>query len=696
MTSILQRLSIGAQLFVLVISLALPMAVVTWLLVGVINQNIQFAEQERLGNQLQAKVMEALHHVQKLELALRHNGSLPSAVKQADQAVSLLLKALPEYRDALQFTTNGLNTRNRGHLAPETLQRDWQELREALASSPTAHLSDLRSFSDKLYGVITHLGDTSNLILNPDLDSYYLMDGSLLAIPQVMKQQRSLSDQLALLRHQDTAAHRQDILFTLYTLRQTDLPRVRGSLETAINEDANFYGALPELEAHLLPILQQTETDMQRYIAALESRLARETLTLSARDTESLSGSMDRALALWQQVSLELEHALVARIHAYEQERQIKLLTAVFCLLVGVVLFAFIARYIRSAIVQTSQRMQRLADGDKESPIPGEDASNEFGRIAAVLRYFRDVLEHNESMQKEQLKEQEMKLKKQEKAAELVTDFNAQIKTIISHVHNASQELQHDAQSMESTANVTERQSSSVTDLSGSASQNVQAVAAAVEEMSASIHEISSKVNLATEAVDKAVADARTADTVSQQLSSVTQSIGVIVTTIQDIANQINLLALNATIEAARAGEYGKGFAVVASEVKSLAQETTRATEDIASQIEQIKGIAAQVVQVMGAIQHTIGKVNELSGSMAAAIEEQSSVTNDISRNMQYAASSVQDIHRNMQEVQQASVQSREKSNHVGTAAGHLLQQAEALGQQVSGFLTELDATLKS
>ncbi|NET71264.1 MAG: PAS domain S-box protein, partial [Sphaerospermopsis sp. SIO1G2] len=173
---------------------------------------------------------------------------------------------------------------------------------------------------------------------------------------------------------------------------------------------------------------------------------------------------------------------------------------------------------------------------------------------------------------------------------------------------------------------------------------SMQGVAAAVEQLSASIQEISRNMVQSKEAVDDIAGKTKTASTSSAQLENTSNDMGGIVEIIRDIAEQVNLLALNATIEAARAGESGKGFAVVASEVKSLAVQTTSATDDIAKEIHSMVTISKEVATSVDAINSTIISVIEYVTAVASAIEEQSAVTGDISSNIQSVSKNVYEL----------------------------------------------------
>jgi methyl-accepting chemotaxis protein len=190
---------------------------------------------------------------------------------------------------------------------------------------------------------------------------------------------------------------------------------------------------------------------------------------------------------------------------------------------------------------------------------------------------------------------------------------------------------------------------------STAASSNVQAVASGSEELAASVAEISRQVTHALGISEEAVAQASQTSAIMSGLADAAGKIGQVVELINTIAGQTNLLALNATIEAARAGEAGRGFAVVASEVKQLASQTAKATDEIGAQINLVQGSTRKAVDAIQSVSATIVKINEISASIASAVEEQSSVTKDMSDNMNSAAAVVEAITRNMSEIAAAT-----------------------------------------
>jgi len=269
-----------------------------------------------------------------------------------------------------------------------------------------------------------------------------------------------------------------------------------------------------------------------------------------------------------------------------------------------------------------------------------------------------------------------------------ISDFDVAVNEIIKSVASASTELQASAQAMSVTAEQASAKTTTVAAASEEASTNVQTVASASEQLSSSITEIGRQASLSTKIAGQAVQEAHRTDSKVQGLAEAAQKIGDVVTLINDIAAQTNLLALNATIEAARAGEAGKGFAVVASEVKSLANQTAKATEEIADQIKTMQAATQESVDAIKSIEKTITEMNQIATSIAAAVDEQDAATNEIARNVQEAARGTQDVSSNIVAVAEAAAETGSAAAEISGSSDILARQAETLRQQVDTFLS--------
>ncbi len=355
-------------------------------------------------------------------------------------------------------------------------------------------------------------------------------------------------------------------------------------------------------------------------------------------------------------------------------------------LLSCLVLF-LVTRAQMAAIKRLSVSMERVTNRDYGGDIAEAARGDEIGAMAKALRGFRDSLVHAEELDQQQ--QQQAAERERHRAAmdEATGKFASVIGSVVGQVSSASTQLRGSAEGLAGTAELTLSKSTSVVEASTNASANVATVASATEELSASIGEISRLVADATGVADRAVGEANDANHMVQGLADAATRIGQVVSMITDIASQTNLLALNATIEAARAGDAGKGFAVVANEVKTLANQTAQATEDIQTQVAAIQSETGHAVDAITAIGKTIDTISSITSSVASAVTEQSAATNEIARSVQLASAGTQEVADNIADVTEAARQT-------GTSAAELLASAEALSDQSSALDREVGTFL--
>jgi methyl-accepting chemotaxis protein len=352
-----------------------------------------------------------------------------------------------------------------------------------------------------------------------------------------------------------------------------------------------------------------------------------------------------------------------------------------------------IGRSISKSLASMVFAMTKLAGGNVKIAIPGIGRRDEIGEMANAVEVFKRNMIEADRLRAEQF-EAEQRQAEQRKAdmRELANSFEGAVGEIVDTVSSAATELEASANTLTVAAERSQRLATSVAAASEEASTNVQSVASASEELTSSVNEISRQVQESSRVADEAVDQARITNDRISELSKAASRIGDVVELINTIAGQTNLLALNATIEAARAGEAGRGFAVVASEVKALAEQTAKATGEIGQQISSIQAATQDSVGAIKQIGDTIGRMSEISSTIASAVEEQGAATQEISRNIQRAAQGTQQVSSNITDVQHGAAETGSASSQVHSAAKSLSSDSNRLKLEVSRFLNSIRA----
>jgi methyl-accepting chemotaxis protein len=400
---------------------------------------------------------------------------------------------------------------------------------------------------------------------------------------------------------------------------------------------------------------------------------------------DSLVGIKDAA------VEVTSAHA-TARSMAAAVEFVLAVLLTLLGIGASVASFWVVSRRVVGPLTLMTTAMQRLAGGDKAIDVPASDRGDEVGAMARSVEVFRNNAIKADALAAEREAEEEKKEKRRQFLDELTRGFDRTASGVLREVARSVEEMRATATKMSTIAAENTGKATAVAAAAEETAANVNTVAAATEQLSASVTEISRQVTTSAGIAANAVQEAEGTNEEIQRLAVMSQRIGDIVKLINDIAAQTNLLALNATIEAARAGEAGKGFAVVAAEVKSLANQTSKATEEIGAQVAGIQNATKKSVVAIGAIGRTIGDINEITTTIASAVNEQGAATQEIARSVQQAAAGTQDVSSNVSGVTEGAAATRSAAVEVEAAAGDLSDQAQRLREQVDAFLTQVRA----
>jgi|GEM_PF-1810992 len=361
-----------------------------------------------------------------------------------------------------------------------------------------------------------------------------------------------------------------------------------------------------------------------------------------------------------------------------------RLLIALIGLIFG--MYAYLRNNFRPLRLLT-EVLDALMKGDLKVDVPESKHQDEIGAITDAVQVFKENMVQMDALAQREKKEQALRERIAARRDELTKEFECSVSDVLGTVTKSVDGLHESSTEMSAMAEDAKKRTSVVAGASQSTTTNVQTVAAAAEELSTAITEISSQMTHTNEVSVRAQQEADTTNKTIQDPAVVAEKIGSVIALINDIAEQTNLLALNATIEAARAGDAGKGFAVVASEVKNLANQTTKATEEISTQVAGVQEATTGAVQSIEKITATITEINNTTSGVAAAVEQQGAATSEIARNIEETAQSTDQISSNIGEVSDVANRTETLATGVLDNSGQVAQQSEILQKTIRDFL---------
>ena len=415
MVRLLERLSISRRLTLISLAYTLPIAVLLYFVVGGINDDIRFSELEKLGNAYQRPLAQLLQHLPQHHLAARRvlggdasgNEPLNRSQTEVDQAFVALQGVNDQYAEDLQFTDTGLADRGRPQIAVEAVQREWGALKQRAAAAASENLH--AGLLERIMLMIKHAGEASNLILDPDLDSYYLMDATLLALPETQRRYAEALDLFSTLARQPTLSPEDRVKLAVIAAQFTaDLGRIGGDVDTVKVEDQKFHGLYDALQAGLPSAYQRYATAVQPMLQTLagfqEAAAGRDDAAALRSLAVQTEAARDASFAMWHDSVDWLDGLLDRRLASHRALRNWALTLAALAWLASAILVMLITRSISRplrevvgtldtasdevalAVEEISRSSESLALSTQEQAASLEQAASSLGAIADMTR----------------------------------------------------------------------------------------------------------------------------------------------------------------------------------------------------------------------------------------------------------------------------------------------------------------------
>jgi methyl-accepting chemotaxis protein len=639
---ILNKLNISTKILINIMVFSIPITVMFVIIITGIYSSINFAKYELMGNMFQSPVESIFENL------LKHRDTIffysdkdkKEYENKIENAFSELSKMSNKIGTDLQFTTENLEKRNLQNLSIKNMKEKWEEIKILNITNDDLFLKYDNLLKD-LKDTISYIGDKSNLILDPDLDSYYLMDSTLLALPQTQNNLSELAKSIfsiSILNQQK----KKELIILTSMLKESCVQRVLASTKTSFNEDANFYGLSPTLSKNLTPVLIEFEKNNFELIESLNGLIDSEGNDINKNYFyQKIELARDQSFILWHKSKIELDVLLNKRIIFYQENLRRSIIYVLIALIIAVTWALFSNLSIIGSMKNIQDSIKKiLSEKDFSLRIETSKFSigiyTEIGKLSNEINNFKDELNNNivtiknfteghgkaaglientgTSIVINNKKLSEMT----EEIIAITEEFRATLENINLRVSNENKSIEDNQDSI---INL----NSGINKIITSANDSIDIIKSIQEFGNIGIIKLETSVNNTI----KLNEEIKIINNLIKSIKNDSERIDSMLKVISDISYKTNLLAINAAIESSHAGVAGKGFAVVASEVRSLSESTAKSTKEISYIINTIKSSINESVLKVGIVKEESEKNKILAEESMTSI---SGIINNISK----------------------------------------------------------------
>ncbi|NOS69828.1 MAG: HAMP domain-containing protein [Verrucomicrobia bacterium] len=738
----LKKIKVSYKIVLMICAVALPLVAATiFATIKGFNKDINFALQEKKGNAFQrplAALLDAIPQHQWLAQAAQANPAartfLAEKEEEIDRIFTELGSANSKYGKDLQFTEQGLAKRKRQGKDPASVEAAWQKLKQSQATLSAGDLAEQhKQLVADVRTMITHAGDTSSLVLDPDLDSCYLMDATLVALPQTQDRLGVIAGFGAnVLRQQRDKITAQDIsqlIVHAALLKEADVDRLNADVDAALNEDAGSYGISESLQKNLSEPVKAYNTACQEFGALATAAAADPASVTSQAFLDAGQKARAAAFALWKSAVAELDVLLQKRASSIQTTRTLTIVgVAVALLLSGLIAF-FVSRSITQPLGDLTMATHRILRGEfsVRAPVHSDDEIGELAEsfnsmVDARLKAQGTVETENKRLQSNiqdllvvvseasdgklgvRAKVSEGALGNIADALNLMlenvgeTISNAKVAsdkvaTAASEITNVAQQLEKGEQRQTQEMLLT---SEGVRDLDGQAQlvlKNCLSATTAAENGRRAAEQGAKAVRDVIQGMEKIRENTQANAKKIKRLGDRSMEIAGIVKIIGDISAKTDMLALNASIEAARAGEQGRGFTVVAEQVRGLADRTKTLTNQIEKLVGDIQKETGEAVAQMETQTQEVEAGTKAAQSAGGTLEnivtsnaESSELVSQINQAATKQASRTQEMIQTVNTINQVVTESAEHVRDTRESSLQLMTLSSELNKRLAQF----------